>query len=82
VALADDPLLHDADRSDHQQPQVADDVGRQLVVGDVGAVDVEPEPLALQPAAVGELDLEIELDAVVLGRGRQSSRTIRRLFGA
>jgi hypothetical protein len=82
VALADDPLVHDADRPHHQQPQVADDVGRQLVVGDVGTVDVEPEALALQPAAVDELDLEVELDAVVLGRDRQSSRTISRLFGA
>ena len=65
VALADDPLVEDADIADHEQPQVTHHVGRELLVGDLLAVDVEAEALALDAAAVGELDLEVELHATI-----------------
>jgi hypothetical protein len=45
VALADDPLSEDPHFLDHQQPHVSNDVGGQLVVLDVIAVDVESEVL-------------------------------------
>ena len=52
VWLADDPLMEDADACQHQQPQVADDVRGEVLVTDVSAVDVQPEALALDAAAV------------------------------
>ena len=36
-----------------------------LGLGDVVARDVQPEALALEAAAVAEVDLEVELDAVL-----------------
>ena len=57
--------------ADHQQPQVADDVRREHVVGDVVAIYVEAETLALDSASVGEVDLEVELHAMVHASLRQ-----------
>jgi hypothetical protein len=47
VALSDDPLFQDPHLLHHQQPHVSNDVGGELVVLDVVAVDVEPEVLPL-----------------------------------
>src|SRR5690606_32238222 len=41
------------------------DVVDQRVVADVAARDVEPEAMAVQAAAVGEFDLEVEYDPVL-----------------
>jgi hypothetical protein len=65
VALAQDSLVQDPNAANHQQPQVADEMIRDLFVLDVVAVNVEAEPLTLDTTAVGELDLEVELDAVL-----------------
>jgi hypothetical protein len=46
-----------------------DDGDGKLLVGDVIAVDVEPEALALNAAAVRKVDLEVELDAMVARSG-------------
>jgi len=66
VAFADDLLVEDAHLADHQQAQVAHDISGELGVGDAFALDVEAEALALDAAAVGEVDFEVELDAVVV----------------
>jgi len=65
VRLLDDPLPDDADLADHQEAHVADDVVGELGVTDVVAVDIEAELLALQAAAIREIDLEIEDDTLV-----------------
>ena len=74
VRLLDEPAIADPNAGHHQQPQVAHDGIGDPLVRDVRARDVEPEILALQPATVGELDLEIEGDPVIdhrdLPRGR------------
>jgi hypothetical protein len=66
VALAKDPLVEDPHLPDHEQPQVAHDVGGQLVVVDVVAVDVEAKALPLDPPAVGEAHYEVELHAAIV----------------
>ncbi len=72
MGLGDDPLAKDAHGADHQQPQVADDVGGERLVGDVGALDVEPEVAALQAPAVRDVHLEVELRSFLFrGRGVQ-----------
>ncbi len=60
VRLLDDRLVHDAHALDHEQPELPDDPRGELVVRDVVAFDVEPEALALDAAAVAEIDLEVE----------------------
>src|SRR5262249_5074114 len=51
--------------ADHQQAQVGDEVIGELAIADVGAGNVEAEVLAAQAAAVGEVDFEVELDAML-----------------
>ena len=63
--LGDDLLVEDAHWADHQQPHVGHEVVGQLPVGDVGAGDVQAEVLALDAAAVREVDLEVESDSLV-----------------
>src|SRR5215213_11156478 len=79
VVLGDNLLVEDAYLFHHQQPHVLDDVACQLLLGDVLAFYVEPEVLALQATAVGEVHLEIELHPSVRGvffhRPPQSSQT-------
>ena len=65
VRLGDDRLVADAHGADHQQAQVAHDVVGERLVCDVVAVDVEAERIAAKAAAVGEVDLEVELRAFV-----------------
>src|SRR5690606_3501301 len=65
VGLVDDALVADADRTDHQQAQVAHDVVGQRAVPDVVAMQIQAEILALQTAAVAEVDFEIEHDPLL-----------------
>lgn len=63
MRLAQDLLVGDLHPSRHQQTHVLDQIGGQLVVGDVAVRDVQPEILRGQAAAVGEVDDEVEFDA-------------------
>ena len=74
MRLGEDDLVADPDRAHHQEPQVADDVVGERQIRDVVALDVEPEPLALQAAPVRELDVEVELDPSIGHRSASSSR--------
>jgi hypothetical protein len=67
VGLAQDPLVEDANVADHKQPQVRHDEVAEVAAGDVIALDVEPEALAPERPAVGEVELEVEFDAVLIG---------------
>ncbi len=60
----DDPLVADAHRARHQQAHVAYDVIRQGGIGNFVAFDVQPEFLALQAAAIAEVDPEVEHHAL------------------
>ena len=66
VGLGVQSLVADPDLAHHQQAQVTHKGVGDPRVAHVVARDVEPEPLALHPAAVHELDLEVELDPVLL----------------
>ena len=76
VRLLDDPPAGDRDRLDHEESEVADDRVGDPRVADVVALDVEAEAFAHEPAAVGEPDVEVELNPVLHGSmvGRRTSR--------
>jgi hypothetical protein len=83
VGLAQDPLVEDANVADHQQPQVRHDEVAEVAAGDVIALDVEPEALAPERPAVGEVELEVEFDAVLIGfRGSSRMGCLRRSSSA
>ena len=82
VRLIEDCLVADAHRADHQEAEVAHETIGKRFVGDVLAVDVEPESAAGKAAAVREIDLEIELDAFFahgiygISRSKRASRAV------
>ena len=65
MRLLEDPPVSNPNVADHQQPKIADERVANPGVGDVLGRDVEPEVLALQSAAVGELDVEVERDPAI-----------------
>ncbi len=60
VRLGNDLFVQDLHVIDHQQTQIANDVERQRLIGNVIAVNVEPEALALDAAAIAEADGKIK----------------------
>jgi hypothetical protein len=77
VAVGEDALAAGADLGGHEQAQVPHQGRAELVVARVGAVDVDPEALAGQTAAVSEGDLEVELGPVLGLIGHRHTRNCR-----
>ena len=65
VRFDDDALVADPCRAGHQQAHVRHDVVDQFRIADVVSRDVQAEPFAMKAAAIGELDLEVELHAML-----------------
>jgi hypothetical protein len=68
MGLVDDLFVEDLDGADHEEAQVADDVIGEGGIGNIVAVNIKAEVLALEAAAVGELEFKVELNA--FGHGR------------
>ena len=65
VLFGEDAFVADGDVADHQEVEVAHGgVGEGGIIDGV-AGDVEAEALAMEVAAVAEVDVEVELDTVL-----------------
>src|SRR6266403_1418733 len=65
VLLFDNLFVQDVDLPDHQEAQIADEVGSQVIVGYCVNIDVEAKPLALKSAPIRKLHGEIKGDALI-----------------
>ena len=65
MGLLEDAHGAEPDLAGHEQSEQADECGGELGLTDVGAGDVQAEPLGLQAAAVEERHLGVEFGAVV-----------------
>ena len=64
MQFLDDLLIGDLHPTGHEQTHVLDQIGGKLMVRDVTSRDVQAEILRRQSAAIGEVNDEIELNAV------------------